>query len=301
MKHIIPILLGLAVVLSSVPTQFGGAASATSPDDLAIWREFVAALKADSLAVERIHPPKPLTAESQLALLKGFTKGAAWEEWEVAPEIVRFENLVSFFITLGQKRNSPWTYTFNFEVEDGRWYYRFLEGIFLRLDKVISLPADAAAFPDRPGESKNWMRQEIYWSEQVRLFNFLSREIGQEGAWRWVKTGPGNGVGYVLGATTWVPYFPPHRAFIFYLCWEQAKLQGENITLEKVDDHEAVVRLDDSTYFSLYQRASHLKTQISFEDYCKIFETIWQDRAAAAGWKLTVDGQGRKIYLRFSR
>lgn len=301
MKHIIPILLGLIIFPGSLPALFGDAALTTSPDDLAIWKEFVAALKTNSLTADRIHPPKPLTAESQLALLQGFSKSADWEEWEVAPEIVRYDNLVSFFITLGRTKNSPWTYTFNFEVENGRWYYRFLEGIFLRLDQVTSLPADAAAFPDRPDESKNWMRQEIYWSEQVRLFNFLSREIGREGAWRWVKTGPGNGLGYVLGATTWVPYFPPHRAFIFYLCWEQAKLQGENITLEKVDDHEAVVRLDDSIYFSLYQRASHLKTQISLEDYCKIFETIWQDRAAAAGWKLAIDGRGRQIYLRFSR
>lgn len=301
MKHVIPVLLGLVIFLGSVPASFGETAFATSPDDLAIWKEFVAALKTNSLTAERIHPPKPLTPESQLALLQGFSRSADWEEWDAAPEIVRYGNLISFFIILGRTKNSPWTYTFNFEVENGRWYYRFLEGIFLRLDKVTSLPAAGAVFPDRPEDGKNWMRQEIYWSEQVRLFNFLSREIGREGAWRWVKTGPANGVGYVLGAITWVPYFPPHRAFIFYLCWEQAKLQGENITLEKVDDHEAVVRLDDSIYFALYQRTSHLKIQISFEDYSKIFETIWQDRAAAAGWKLTIDGRGRRIYLRFSR
>ena len=53
--------------------------------------------------------------------------------------------------------------------------------------------------------------------------------------------------------------------------------------------------------FALYQRSSHLKQQISFEDYIRIFETIWQERAGAAGWKLKVDGQGRQIFLRFTK
>ena len=68
-----------------------------------------------------------------------------------------------------------------------------------------------------------------------------------------------------------------------------------------LDDKEAVVRLEDLTYFALYMWATHLKQQISLEDYIKIFETIWQERARAAGWTLVIDGRGRQIYLRFSR
>jgi hypothetical protein len=169
------------------------------------------------------------------------------------------------------------------------------------LDKIGKLPADAAGFPDLPEDRKYWMRQEIYWSEQVRLFNFLSREKGKDFAFRWVAEGIGNGVGYLLGASAWVPFYPPSRSFILYLCWEQAKLLGDKVTLEKLDDNEAVVRFEDLTYFALYMRATHLKQQISLEDYIKIFETIWQERARAAGWKLAIDGQGRQIYLRFSR
>ena len=104
-----------------------------------------------------------------------------------------------------------------------------------------------------------------------------------------------------MGATTWVSFFPPHRAFILYLCWEQAKLYGDKVTLEKLDEREAVVRFEDLTYFALYQRSTHLKQQISLEDYIMIFETIWQERAKAAGWNLVIDGQGRRIFLRFSR
>ncbi len=277
------------------------ALSAGGQDDLAMWREFVQLLKSDTLTVDRIHPADPRTPESRLAGLKEFAKAADWSEWEAAPEVVRSGNLVSFIITLGQSRNSPWEYIFCFIVEDGRWYYRFQEGIFIRLDKVGKLPVAAAAFPDLPEERKHWMRQEIYWSEQVRLFNFLTREKGKDFAFRWVAEGIGNGVGYLLGAATWVPFYPPHKAFILYLCWEQAKLLGNKVVLEKLDENEAVVRFEDLTYFALYMRATHLKQQISLEDYIKIFETIWQDRARAAGWNLTIDGQGRKIYLRFSR
>ena len=278
-----------------------GAVPLAVQDDLAIWKEFVQLLKTNALTADRVRPASPLTPESQLALLRDFAKNATWEEWEAAPEVVRYGNLVSFIITLGQKLNSPWSYTFNFVVEDGRWYYRFLEGIFIRLDKVGDLPADASGFPDLPEERKDWMRQEIYWSEQVRLFNFLAQEKGKDIAFRWVAEGIGNGVGYLLGAATWVPFYPPSRSFILYLCWEQAKLYGDKVTLEKLDEHESVVRFDDLTYFALYMRASHLKEQISLEDYIKIFETIWQERARAAGWNLNIDGQGRQIYLRFSR
>ena len=178
---------------------------------------------------------------------------------------------------------------------------RLLEAEPFTFDRIGALPADGAGFPDLPEDRKHWMRQEIYWSEQVRLFNVLTREKGKDFAYRWVGDGIGNGVGYQLGAAAWIPFVPPHRAFILYLCWEYAKLLGDKVTLEKLDDKEAVVRLEDLTYFALYMRATHLKQQISLEDYIKIFETIWQERARAAGWTLVIDGRGRQIYLRFSR
>jgi hypothetical protein len=266
-------------------------------DEITIWKEFVQLLKTDALTPDRVRPADPLTPASQLILLKDFAKNATWEEWEAAPEVVRNENLVTFFVTLGQKSNSPWTYTFNFVVEDGRWYYRFLEGIVLRLDKVTSLPAAAADFPDLSEENKVWVWQEAYWSQMVRLYNQLAGLKGRDYALSSFR----DGVGYALAGSVWIPFYATPRAFILYLCWEQGKLQGNKVTLEKLTEREAVVRFDDSIYFALYVRTSHLKNQIAFEDYAKIFETIWQDRARAAGWTLKIDGQGRKIYLRFSR
>jgi hypothetical protein len=92
----------------------------------------------------------------------------------------------------------------------------------------------------------------------------------------------------ILAAKTWVPFIEPHKALVLYACWEQAHLRGNTVTLEKLDEREAVIRL--STYFfSLYHVTAHLRRQIPFEDYKRIFETIWQDRARAAGWALEIE------------
>lgn len=267
--------------------------SSHNQNELKIWKEFVSLLKENKINLEHIRPTSPLTKESQLQLLNSF-RDTVWEEWEVEPEIVRYENLVTFIVTLKQ-----WTYTFNFLVEDSKWYFRHLEGIFIRLDKIRSLPA--SKFPDLPESQKDWARDEIRISEYVRLFNVLSKEKGKEYAFELFKNIIGNGIGYLLGAKTWVPFFPPHRAFILYLCWEQANLRGNKVTLVKLTDNEAIVRFDETNYFNLYVRTTHLKKQISIEDYARIFEDIWQARADSAGWNLKIEGKGKQITFYFTR
>jgi hypothetical protein len=73
---------------------------------------------------------------------------------------------------------------------------------------------------------------------QADLFNFLSREKGKDYAFDWFR----DGAGYFLEARTWVPLVPPGRAFILYLCWEQSNLLGNNVTLHKLDDSEALAK-----------------------------------------------------------
>ncbi len=96
-----------------------------------------------------------------------------------------------------------------------------------------------------------------------------------------------DGGGYFVGARTWVPFSSPHRAFILYLCWEQANLRGNGVTLIKLQDNEAIVRMN-TQFFAMYFTASHIKPRISIEDYKQILETIWQDRASNAGWHLDI-------------
>jgi len=76
---------------------------------------------------------------------------------------------------------------------------------------------------------------------------------------------------------------------------------GEKVTLEKLDDKEALVRWTQPLFLEVYRRASHLKTWISVEDYRRLFETIWQNRASAAGWNLAIVEESDAIVMRFSR
>ncbi|MEW5995751.1 MAG: hypothetical protein AB1744_15335, partial [Candidatus Zixiibacteriota bacterium] len=141
---------------------------------------------------------------------------------------------------------------------------------------------------------KAWMREEIRVSSQVRLFNYLAETSGRDFAFDWFNDGPG----YFLSARTWVPFLEPEQAFILYLCWEQANLRGNKVVLERLEDGAARVRLQ-SMYFQLYEHTGHLRTQIRFEDYRTLFETIWQDRAQAANWDLEITYEDEECIFSF--
>ena len=110
-----------------------------------------------------------------------------------------------------------------------------------------------------------------------------------------------DGGGYFLGAKTWVPFAEPHKAFVLYLCWEQARLRGNDVVLHALTDSTAVVEIQ-SHYFALYDIAGHLKPVIPASEYREIFETIWQDRADKAGWQLKiVHGESYTSTFHFKR
>ena len=163
------------------------------------------------------------------------------------------------------------------------------------MDKLAELPT--STFPDMPEENKAWAREEIYWSMLINNFyNVLIKDYDKEYVMGMFK----DGGGYFVGAKTWVPFVPPHRAFILYLCWEQANLRGNPVTLEKLEDHEAVIKIEPM-YFRLYTQSAHMKQIISFEDYNKIFETIWLDRAKYAGWQLKIEWDKNICIFNFYR
>jgi hypothetical protein len=169
-----------------------------------------------------------------------------------------------------------------------------LESIVLRLDQLGPLPA--TRFPDLPEPDKTWIREEIQVSRDVWLFNALAAEKGRDSA----LAGFRDGAGYALAARAWVPFVDPARAFILYLCWEQTNLRGSEVSSERLDDDQAVVRLRP-LYLVLYERAAHLKQQIQPQDYRQLFAFRWQDRAANAGWNLLVSYEGDQAVLQFSK
>jgi hypothetical protein len=73
--------------------------------------------------------------------------------------------------------------------------------------------------------------------------------------------------------------------------------------LEKLTDDEAVVSLQ-THYFFLYKRSSHMRQWLPFGEYRTLFETIWQDRAAKAGWRLDIeykDPECLQVVFRFTK
>jgi len=265
--------------------------TAISQDELKTWKEFVSLLKKGEVTAERIRPYYEDFREPITGWLREIGKEAKPGELDAKPEYFRVGNQIHYLLPVSTKDGNKVTYCFSLVLEEGRWYYQHLEAIFIRLDKISSLPA--STFPDVPEETKAWMRQEIFWSKQVRLFNLLAEEKGKEFAFDWFK----DGNGYFLGAKTWVPFVPASKAFILYLCWMEANLYGNSVTLEKLDNSEAVVKMT-SQYLLLYVHTGHLRTQISSEDYRKIFESIWNDRAEKAGWilSITYDEKGECVF-----
>ena len=269
-------------------------------DNLAMWRDFVAAVKDGKMTAANVRPyegiPKDVLLK-QLADFKGYhDKYNSWKEWE-SPEVFPVGNQVNYIVTFTWGGQTKSDFCFTLLREGGRWYYRHVENIFIRLDRVNKFPA--TDFPDLPPETKAWQREENYWSQMVYFHNVLSKEKGRDYLANLLR----DGAGYYLGAKTWVPFVPPERAFILYLCWEQSRLRGNAVTLETLTDREAVVRIKPQ-FFALYKRTGHLRGQIPFEDYRRIFETIWQDRAAAAGWKLEIkyeDTECLSCVFRFTR
>jgi hypothetical protein len=270
-------------------------------NDLGIWREFVSALKLGSITPDQIRPYEGMSPDVLLEQLRSFKEGAdsnsSWNEWDAAPEIFRVENHVHFIVALGFGDTTKVPFCFTFVTDKDKWYYRHLESIFIRLDRTPSPPT--SEFPDLPEATKAWQREEIYWSQIVYFYAMLTKEKGKDYFLNLLK----DGAGYALAAKTWVPFVPPQRAFILYACWEQSRLRENTVVLEKLTDQEAVVKLQ-SHFFYLYKMTGHLKQQIPFDEYRRIFETIWQDRAANAGWTLEItcdDAECLQCVLRFTR
>ena len=272
----------VAAVLISIMVGLGVSEQGRmNPAAAGIWDEFVAALKKGELTADRIRPYYPELKEPLIRYLTEMREKASWEEWPTPEETRRVENRVHILIPLTFDNNRA-TYCFTFITEGGHWYFQHLEAITIRLDKVGSLPA--STFPDVDEETKAHIREEIRWSREIRIFNLLAREKGKDFAFGFFKEGDGT----FLAARTWVPFLEPGKAFILYLCWEQANLRGNEVVLEKLEDDEASVRMK-THYFRLYQVTAHLRQWISFEDYKRLFETIWQDCTRAAGWTLEIE------------
>ena len=253
--------------------------------DLEIWESFREALRSGGMAdPERYRPLHPSLRQPMMGFLEEIRRTAKWEAGGTRPEVFHAGNRVHYLTSLTFQRGDSTetgTFCFSLVLEGGQWYFQQLESIFIRLDKIGKPPV--SSFPDLSDVRKVWIRDEIQISRDVRLFVDLSREKGVEAALDWFK----DGAGYALQAQVWVPFVSPDRAFILYVCWDLSNLRGEPVVLEKLTDEEARVRFTPRA-FALYNQTGHLKQQINIDDYRRLFEVVWLDRARSAGWVLRI-------------
>jgi hypothetical protein len=258
-----------------------------------VWTSFTRMLQGGDVSSIRIRPYYPTLHESLQRFLQNLWRNVDWKEWVEQPETHIVENQVHFLLGLTQYGDYD-TFCFSFLVEDEEWYFQHVENITLRLDQLGPLPTNH--FPDLSEAKKAWIREETEVSKMVRLYQWLVQEKGSSFALDWFQ----DGEGYALGAKTWVPFVPAHRAFILYLCWEQANLRGSSVTLIELSDTTARIHIEP-LYFKLYQQAGHLILQISFDDYRCLFETIWADRARKASWQEGFTYQNEMCDMEFRR
>ena len=281
-----PLRLGL-VLLLCLPS------AASAQRDMDVWREFAGLLRTGPLPEERLRPYVEVGSQVLARALETIRQRTDWTEWDAIPQVFAVDDRRHFVLPLtfgGRTRD----FVFTFQIEDGRWYLQHIESILIRLDRLDAPPT--SRFPDLAEPDKAWIRAELEVTEQVRLFNFLAREGGRDAAFDWFR----DGAGYALAARTWVPMFALPEAFIRYLCWEQANLRGNAVTLERLEPNEARVRIRP-LYLRLYGETGHLREQIPAADYRRLFEIIWQDRASHAGWRLRMDCTELECLLSFTR
>jgi len=282
-----------AAAASAILVGLFGPIAARGADDLAIWNDFSRTFRDGGITADRIRPYFEQFREPLLQQIATIREQAKPEDWQELPEIHRLGSQIHFLIPLTTEGGKK-TFCFTVVVEGETWFFQQVESIFIRLDRVGPLPI--SRFPDVTAGEKDWIREENAMTERVRLFGLLAKEKGRSFAFQWFK----DGEGYFLSARTWVPFVPAARAFILYACWEQSNLRGRPVTLVSLDDRQAIVEVDAGEW-RLYEQTGHLRQMISREDYRTIYVTMWQDRAAAAGWDLRIEYAGARVRFRFHR
>ena len=68
--------------------------------------------------------------------------------------------------------------------------------------------------------------------------------------------------------------------------------------MEKLSDQEARVRFTPRA-FALYDQTAQFKQRISMDDYRRLFEVVWLDRAQSAGWDLHISYDKWECVFRF--
>jgi hypothetical protein len=183
-------------------------------------------------------------------------------------------------------------YRFDFEVNKEKWKLCYIECITLPLSNINNFPYDS--FIPLSGK-ENWIKAEKSISKMIYFFCKLRKIFNFDEALLWLN----DGAGEFLCARSWVPFYKDSKSFILYSSWIENRINGENVSVEIFSDEKCVMRFKQHLWFKIYHATGHFRTQLSFDDYKKIFESIWQDRAFHSGWNIMFEYEGYDTILTF--
>src|SRR4030042_3355264 len=110
------------------------------PDDRAIWKEFVAALKTGRFTIEQVRPlygvPKETLFKWIMERKEVADTHSTWVEWE-NPEVFPSENLVNYVLSLSSGPGQESGLCISLVKEGQRWYFGAMGGLLLSLDKTL--------------------------------------------------------------------------------------------------------------------------------------------------------------------
>lgn len=75
----------------------------------------------------------------------------------------------------------------------------------------------------------------------------------------------------------------------------------ENVVIQEFQENRCEVAIYNHIWRRSYFIVGHLKPIIEYSEYMELFETIWKDRAASAGWEIQFVYTDECTSLIFSR
>lgn len=171
-------------------------------------------------------------------------------------------------------------YRFDFLPDGILWKLAFIE--------CITLPVyDMNHFPYSKfvplGKKELHIRREKEISQFVHFYLKFKELAGREKALACVSDGKGE---YIC-ARSWVPFYSDRLSYIAYSAWYECRINGENVVIQEFQENKCEVVIYNHIWRSMYFTAVHLKAAIEYSEYMELFESVWKDRAASAGWKIS--------------
>lgn len=240
--------------------------------DVMVWKEFQEKLEQDLIT------ESDFTAEMGAylqPLLCGEAAGPRRRKFLEAPYEI-YEGTERILVVLHCPDDD---YRFDFLFDGISWKLAFVECITLPVYDMDIFPYTEFA---PLGKKELHIRREKEITQYVYFYLKFKELVGREKALACFSDGKGE---YIC-ARSWVPFYSDRLSYIAYCAWYECRINGENVVIREFQENKSEVVIYNHIWRQVYFTVGHLKPVIEFSDYMDLFEFVWKDRAASAGWKV---------------